>query len=69
MDKDRIVALEEQVTHQAVVIDDLSELVRSQGLQIDVMQARLDLLLQRAAASESEVAGSIPLSDQRPPHW
>ena len=67
--EDRLIALEEQLTHQAAVIDDLSELVRKQGHTIDRLTARLDLLMRRAAEAESAVEGSIPLADQPPPHW
>lgn len=68
-DENRLIALEEQITHQGVVIEDLSDLLRSQGQEIDRLKARIEMLMRRAADSESAVDGSIPLADQTPPHW
>lgn len=65
----RITALEETVTHQAAVIDDLSDMVRKQGEEIDLLTRRVAMLMQRAAEQEAEAASSAPLADQKPPHW
>lgn len=69
MSTDRITELEIQLTHQAAAIEDLSELVRRQGDTIALLHKRLGLLLERAAEAELSGGGTVPLADQRPPHW
>ena len=61
----RITALEESVAHLVKVVDDLSEVIARQDREID----RLARLLQMIMEREQDSAGSIPLADQKPPHW
>jgi SlyX protein len=68
MDK-RLNRAEEEIAHLRKTVDDLSDVVARQTREIEVINRRLGLLMQRAAETEAEAAGSIPLADQKPPHW
>lgn len=65
---DRITTLEEQLAHLARMIEDLSDIVVRQSREMDIMARRIGLLMEREAEREAE-GGSIPLADQKPPHW
>lgn len=60
--------LEERIAHLTRSVDELSEVVARQAREIDRLARRVGLLLEREAEREAE-GGSIPLADQRPPHW
>lgn len=69
MDKrERELRLEEAVAHLSRVVDDLSEVVARQEREIARLARRVGLLMEREAEREAE-GGTIPLADQRPPHW
>ncbi|PTX51096.1 SlyX protein [Gemmobacter caeni] len=65
---DRITTLEEQLAHLARMVEDLSDIVVRQSREMDIMARRIGLLMEREAEREAE-GGSIPLADQKPPHW
>ncbi|MBU2958678.1 SlyX family protein [Paracoccus sp. 1_MG-2023] len=72
MDKNaeaRITELEEKLAHLARVTEDLSEVIARQDRVIDRLAGRMQMLMQAEAQRQSESDGSIPLADQRPPHW
>ncbi len=70
MSDDRLTALEEALAHQTAVVEDLSEVVHRQAVQIDRLDRRVALLMQRAAQAEAdETPGTVPLADQKPPHY
>jgi SlyX protein len=60
--------MEERVAHLTRAVDDLSEVVARQSAEIDRLARRVGLLMEREADREAE-GGTIPLADQRPPHW
>lgn len=66
---DRIEALEERIAHLMRTVDDLSDIVARQGKELDKMLRLTRLLAEREAERESDGAGTIPLADQKPPHW
>lgn len=69
MDKDaRTRRLEEALAHLTRVTEDLSEVVARQEVEIARLARRIGLLMEREAERETE-AGTIPLADQKPPHW
>ncbi|TRW96821.1 SlyX family protein [Paracoccus sp. M683] len=68
MDK-RSEALEEAIAHLTRVVDDLSEVVARQDTEIALLTRRVEALLRAAAEREMDAGGTIPLADQRPPHW
>ncbi|MBK4217120.1 SlyX family protein [Paracoccus caeni] len=71
MDKndDRIRQLEEAMAHLTRVTEDLSEVIARQDGEIARLSRRLHLLMQAEAEREADASGSIPLADQRPPHY
>lgn len=69
MDKnERELRLEEAVAHLTRVVEDLSEVMARQEREIARLARRIGLLMEREAEREVE-GGTIPLADQRPPHW
>ena len=67
--KTRLLACEEAIAHLARGYDDLSAIVARQVAEIDRLNRRLALVMAREAEREVEGGGTIPLADQRPPHW
>ncbi len=65
----RLLACEETVAHLVRGVDDLSAIVARQAAEIDRLNRRLALVMAREAEREVEGGGSVPLADQRPPHW
>ena len=65
----RIEDLEERIAHLIRTVDDLSDIVRAQGAQIDRLTYRTGMLMEREAEREADSGTPIPLADQRPPHW
>lgn len=69
MDKhDQTLRLEEAVAHLTRVVDDLSAIIARQEAEITRLSRRVGLLMEREAEREAD-GSSIPLADQRPPHW
>ncbi|OUD10290.1 SlyX protein [Marivivens niveibacter] len=64
-----LTALEEKIAHLTRTVEELSDVVASQGKEIDVLTRRVAMLMQREAERELDVGDGIPLADQRPPHW
>ena len=65
---ERLIALEELVAHLTRTVEDLSDVVARQEREITLLNRRVGMLMEREAEREAE-GGSIPLADQRPPHW
>ena len=66
---DRLEKAEEEIAHLRRAVDDLSEVIAGQAREIDRLTRRVALLMERAAEAEADASGSIPLADQKPPHW
>ncbi|WP_019954833.1 SlyX family protein [Yoonia vestfoldensis] len=64
-----IIPLEEKIAHLTRTVDDLSDIVARQEKELALLTRRMAMLMEREAAREMETGGSIPLGDQRPPHW
>ena len=62
-------AMEERIAHLERTVDDLSDALARQDREVAALRRRLDLLLARAAEAEAAEGGTVPLADQRPPHW
>jgi SlyX protein len=60
--------LEEQIAHLTRVTDDLSEVAARQEREIARLSRLVGLLTEREAQREAD-GGTIPLADQKPPHW
>lgn len=68
MDK-RLNRAEEEIAHLRRAVDDLSDVVARQTREIDLLTRRVAMLMERAAEAEAAAAGTVPLADQKPPHW
>ena len=66
---ERVTALEETVAHLSRTVEDLSEVIARQDGEIDRLTRRVAMLMQREAEREADAGTSVPLADQRPPHW
>ena len=65
----QLIVLEEQVSHQQAVIDDLSDIVRKQGAEIELLSRRVALLMSRAAEAEADEGAGAVFADPPPPHY
>ncbi|MDO5371464.1 SlyX family protein [Paracoccus sp. (in: a-proteobacteria)] len=65
---DKLQALEERIAHLQRSVEDLSDVVTRQSAEIARLSRRVGLLMDREAEREA-AEGTIPLADQRPPHW
>ena len=61
--------LEEQVAHLTRVVDDLSEVMARQDVEIARLTRRVEMLMSREAEREVGAGGTAPMADQKPPHW
>ncbi len=66
---DRITALEEQLAHLTRTVEDLSDVVARQDRELTRLVRRTEMLMEREAEREAEAGSSIPLANQKPPHW
>lgn len=64
-----ITHLEEQIAHLTRTVDDLSDIVTRQEAELAAATRRLAMLMEREAGREMDAGGSVPLADQRPPHY
>ncbi|WP_415182917.1 SlyX family protein [Phaeovulum sp.] len=65
----RMERCEEQIAYLTRTVDELSDIVARQEGEISRLTRRLGMLLEREAEREAESGGTVPLADQRPPHW
>lgn len=65
---DKLQAVEERIAHLQRTVEDLSDVVTRQDAEIRRLSRRVGVLLEREAEREA-AEGTIPLADQRPPHW
>ncbi len=61
--------LEEQIAHLTRSVDELSDIVARQATELALAQKRIAMLMEREASREFDGGGSVPLADQKPPHW
>ncbi|SEL30939.1 SlyX family protein [Roseovarius nanhaiticus] len=61
--------LEEQIAHLTRAVDDLSDTVARQDTEIATLTRRVEMLMRREAARDSDGGGSVTLGDERPPHY
>lgn len=69
MSEDRITRLEETLAHQSALLEELNEVVTGQATEVDLLNRRVAMLMQRAAEQEADNSSGAPLADQKPPHW
>ncbi|PJI92854.1 SlyX protein [Yoonia maricola] len=61
--------LEEQIAHLTRTVEELSDIVARQETELALAQRRLAMLMEREAGREMDAGGTVPLADQKPPHW
>ncbi|AXI48978.1 SlyX protein [Sulfitobacter sp. SK012] len=61
--------LEEQIAHMTRTVDDLSDIVARQELEITALTRRVEMLMRREGQREASGAGGIVVGDERPPHY
>ena len=61
--------VEERLSHLERMVDDLSEVIARQDGELRRMARRVGMLMEREADREAAEGNTIPLADQRPPHW
>ncbi len=64
-----ITSLEEQIAYLAKTVDELSDVVARQEKDLELAKRRIGMLMEREATREYDAGGTIPLADQKPPHW
>lgn len=64
-----ITRLEEQIAHLTRTVEDLSDVVARQERDLALALRRVAMLMEREAGREADATGTIPLADQKPPHW
>ena len=69
MSDDRLTRIEERLAHALDQAEDLSDIVKAQQAEIDRLTRRVEMLMQREAEREAAETHTIPLADQKPPHW
>ena len=65
--QDRVTELEIQLSHQARMLEELSEEMATQRAEIAGLKRKVALLLENAANAQD--SGSVVIADQKPPHW
>ena len=65
---DRVDALEERVAHLMRIVEDLSDVAARQAREIEVLERRVRLLMERAAEQEA-MSAEAPAANVKPPHW
>ena len=68
MTQPSLTQLEDKIAHLMITVFELSDIVAKQSRDIDVLQRRAQMLMEREAAREFDQGGSVPLADQRPTH-
>lgn len=66
---DRLDRLEEETAYLRKTVDEMSEVIARQDRTIDILTRRVEMLMERAAEAEAASGSSVPLADQKPPHW
>ena len=61
--------LEELIAHLTKTVEELSDIVARQETELATATRRLAMLMEREAGREVDAGGTVPLADQRPPHW
>lgn len=64
-----LTTLEEQIAYLAKTVDELSDVVARQEKDLELAKRRIGMLMEREATREFDAGGTIPLADQKPPHW
>ena len=61
--------LEETLAHLVRMVDEMSDIVARQDGEIARLSSRVEMLMAREAERQLDEGGSLPMADQKPPHW
>ena len=61
--------LEEQIAYLTRTVDELSDVDARQEKDLSLALKRIAMLMEREAMRELDAGGTVPLADQKPPHW
>lgn len=61
--------IEEKIAHLTRTVDEMSDIVARQEGEISRLTYRVQMLMEREASREMDTGSSVPLADQRPPHY
>ena len=61
--------LEEKIAHLTRMVEELSDIVARQETDLALATRRIAMLMEREAGRDLDAGGTVPLADQRPPHW
>ncbi len=61
--------IEEMLAHLTRQVEELSDVVARQDAEIALLTRRVEMLMNREAERELDHGGTVPLADQKPPHW
>ncbi len=61
--------LEEKIAHLTRTVDELSDVVARQEKEIETLNRRVFMLMQREGERDAEGSGGVVLGDERPPHY
>lgn len=62
-------AIEERLAHLLRATDEMSDIIADQASRIERLERRVGMLMEREARREADEGGTVPLGDERPPHW
>lgn len=61
--------LEEKIAHLTRALDEVSDIVTRQQDDIDRLNRRVQMLMEREAGREADGGGGVVFGDERPPHY
>ena len=61
--------LEEKIAHLTRSIDEMSDILTRQQDDIDRLNRRVQMLMEREAGREADGGGGVVFGDERPPHY
>ena len=61
--------LEETLAHLVGMVGEVSDVVARQDGEIARLSSRVEMLMAREAERQLDEGGSLPMADQKPPHW
>lgn len=61
--------IEERLAHLERTVDDLSDVVARQAIEIDRLNRHTAMLMKREAEREADGGGGHVFGDERPPHY
>ncbi len=61
--------LEEKIAHLTRTVEELSDVIARQDLEVSKLRSQVDRLILREAEREDASPGGVVLGDERPPHY